>query len=39
MDAAKSPEKRLAWVGSASEVSDVPSIALRFYDLVFSTVR
>ena len=39
MDAAKSPEKCLAWVGRASEVSDAPSIALRFYNLVFSMVR
>ena len=39
MDAAKSPEKRLAWVGRASEVSDAPSIASSFYDLVFSTAR
>ena len=33
MDASKSPEKRLVWVGRASEVSDAPSIGfeiLRF---------
>ena len=35
MDATKLPEKRLVWVGRASKVSDVPSIALRFYDLIF----
>ena len=39
MDAAKSPEKLLAWAGRASEVSNATSIASRFYDLVFSTVR
>ena len=39
VDAAKSPEKHLAWVGRASEVSDARSITLRFCDLVFSTVQ
>ena len=39
MDAAKSPKKHLAWVGRASAVSDAPSIAARYYHLVFSMVR
>ena len=33
MDALKLPEKHLVWVGRVSEVSDVPSMASRFYNL------
>ena len=38
MDATKLPKKHFAWVGRVSKVSDVTSIASRFYDLVFSMV-